>query len=299
MCSKKMVVALPIWLEFSKGIAPELKSLLTALSASTIDRLLKPYKKKRGLSSTRPSLIKTRIPLKLLDGEVTKPGYVEGDRVAHCGDTLLGQFANSLTVTDLFSAWTENRALWTKSADQVVQQIKRVEENLPFPLLGFASDNGSEFLNELLAGHFHNRLRAVEFVRRRPYKKNDNAHVEQKNNTHVRELFGYQRFEHPELVVMMNEIYQAFWNPLQNYFTPTLKLKEKIRVGGKIKKKYDAPKTPCQRLLESPDLPIHLKRKLKQELACKNPFVLKQELDKRLKLFFEAVDRLKKQQHVL
>jgi hypothetical protein len=296
ICSKKMVSALPIWLEHYSNIDAETKRLLLMISASTIDRLLKPFKKQRGISTTRPPMIKSKVPIKLLDGDIDRPGYVEADTVAHCGNTAFGSFVNSLTMTDLFSGWTANRAIWTKASVETLSQIRKVEERLPFELLGFASDNGGEFINEDLHAYFEKRLRPIEFVRRRPYKKNDAAHVEQKNFTHVRELFGYQRFDDPELIPLMNEIYQAYWNPLQNLFIPVLKLKSKTRIGGKLIKKYDEPKTPCQRLLDSPHVPLFKKRMLKEQLMTKNPFYLKQELDKKLKQFFEAVDRLRRKE---
>lgn len=296
MCSKKMTAAIPIWLEFYKDVDPQSRQQLLSISASTIDRLLRPLRKVRGISTTRPPMIKSRIPIKLLDGEVDRPGYMESDTVSHCGDCAYGSFVSSLTMTDLCSGWTDNRAVWTKAGSEVVRQVKKIEEYLPFELLGFASDNGSEFLNDDIYTYLHRRLRPVEVVRRRPYKKNDAAHVEQKNYTHVRQLFGYQRFDHPDLVPLMNEIYQAFWNPLQNYFIPALKLTSKTRIGGKLIKKYDQPKTPCQRLLDSAYVPLFKKRQLKETLKTKNPFYLKQELDKKLKQFFQTVDSIKRQE---
>ncbi len=294
MCSKKMVVAFADWLPFYKA-KDEVNLLLLQMSASTVDRLLRPHRSplQRGISATRPSLIKNRIPLKLLDGDITMPGYMESDTVAHCGNSLSGDFGNSLTMTDLCSGWTENRALWTKTAEKMVSQMKDVEARLPFPLIGVASDNGTEFLNELVLGHFRDRQAPVNFVRRRPYKKNDNAHVEQKNWTHVRQLFGYDRVDDPILIPLMNEIYKAYWNPLQNFFTPVLKLKSKERIGGRVKKVYDAPKTPYKRLLENTYVQESEKSKLKDAYHAKNPIYLKKEMDKKLKEFFKLVDDIK------
>jgi len=294
MCSKKMVVAFVDWLPFYSA-KDEVNRLLLQMSASTIDRLLRPYRSplQRGISATRPSLIKNRIPLKLLDGDITMPGYMESDTVAHCGNSLSGDFGNTLTMTDLCSGWTENRAVWTKTADKMVSQMKDVEGRLPFPLIGVASDNGSEFLNELVLGYLRNREVPVNYVRRRPYKKNDNAHVEQKNWTHVRQLFGYDRIDDPILIPLMNEIYKAYWNPLQNYFTPVLKLKSKERIGGRVKKIYDTPKTPYKRLLENTYVQESEKSKMKDAYHTKNPIYLKKEMDKKLKEFFKLVDDIK------
>jgi hypothetical protein len=296
-CSKKMKAALPLWMPFYREpIDPGVKALLLKMSSATIDRRLKDYRdssEARGLSATRSTWIKSKIPLKLLDHAVTEPGFVESDTVAHCGSSLSGEFINSLTMTDLYSGWTENRALLTKTSDQLIAQVADIEKRLPFKMKGFASDNGSEFLNQDLHFYLRQRENPVEFVRRRPYKKNDNAHVEQKNFTHVRSLFGYQRFEDQELVQKMNEIYRAYWNPLWNYFTPCLKLKSKTRIGGRVKKIYDDPKTPVQRLIEAPGMKSWQISHLKEQLRSRNPFWLKQQLDLKLKEFFKLVDERK------
>lgn len=300
ICSKRLKAALPQWLVHyeDSGLSPEHRALLLKMSPATMDRLLSQfrYSHRKGLSATRaasPNLIKSRIPIELIIGrEITRPGYVEGDTVAHCGNTLAGYFVNSLTMTDIFSGWTENRATWTKGQTPVLAAIKEIENALPFGLTGFASDNGTEFLNYEMVKYFRlNRQTPVEFVRRRPYKKNDNAHVEQKNWTHVRQLFGYDRIEDRAIVDLMNEIYREYWNPLQNFFTPAVKLIEKTRIGGKIKKKYDQPKTPYQRLLDCADLDIESKDKLRAQHQTLNPFVLTQGLRDKLKEFFEKIRR--------
>lgn len=296
-CSKKMKAALPLWIPFYKEpLDPTTKQLLLTMSSATIDRRLKDYRDGRalrGLSATTSSWVKSKIPIKLLDHEIQEPGFIESDTVAHCGNSLSGEFVSSLTMTDLYSGWTENRAVLTKTSEQIIKQIKGIEQRLPFQMKGFASDNGTEFLNHDLHWYLRKRENPVEFVRRRPYKKNDNAHVEQKNFTHVRSLFGYSRVEDQDLVQMMNEIYQAYWNPLWNYFTPCLKLKNKTRIGGRIKKEYDQPKTPAQRLLDYPGLSSAQASYLKDQLRGRNPFWLKQQLDIKLKEFFELVEKKK------
>lgn len=298
VCSKKMQAGLPLWLPFYKA-TDRVVEMLLKMSPSTIDRMLKPTKERlrgKGLSTTRSSgWVKAKIPLKLLDGDVVMPGYLEVDTVAHCGNTVAGEYVNSLTATDLFSGWTELRATWTKQSEFIVVAGKKIEARMPFALIGVASDNGSEFLNEEFFNWLNQREAPINFVRRRPYKKNDNAHVEQKNWTHVRQLFGYERFEDKELVGMMNEIYQAYWCPLWNLYTPVLKLKEKQRIGGRIRKLYDKPRTPAQRLLASPFLPDTDKSQIKDMLSSKNPIDLKNRLDNRLKEFFELVDKKKRE----
>lgn len=296
ICSKSLKQALAHWLEHYKGnITANEKALLLQMSASTIDRQLKPYREKRpkAKSTTCPSKIKNKIPLKLLDGEINYPGFVEVDTVAHCGESLSGEFISTLTLTDLFSGWTENRALWNKPASEVLKQLMRIEGRLPFCLTGVASDNGSEFINHEVHNYLVNRNIPLNFVRRRAYKKNDNAHVEQKNFTHVRELIGYDRLDEEWMVGLINEIYQAYFNPLRNFFIPSMKLIEKTRVGSKIIKKYDTPKTPYQRLMESPHVPRLQKKKLKEQYENKSPFFLREQLDKKLKELFDYVERKK------
>lgn len=295
-CSKKLKAALPLWLPFyQEPLEPEVKALLLKMSPATIDRRLKDYRDDTvgGVSTTRSSWVKSKIPLKLLDHEITEPGFMEADTVAHCGNSLSGEFVNSITMTDLFSGWTDNRALLTKTSNHIVEKVESIESRLPFIMKGFASDNGTEFLNKELHNYLCKRKNPIEFVRRRPYKKNDNAHVEQKNFTHVRSLFGYERYEDRELVQMMNEIYQAYWNPLWNYFTPCLKLKKKVRVGGKVKKTYDHPQTPAQRLINHPAMTAVQISYLKEQLRNRNPIWLKQQLDKKLKEFFSLVEKKK------
>lgn len=298
MNSKKMKSALPYWLKFYDSADVHMKMLLTKISASTIDRHLSVFREKtkgKGLSSTSPSLIKNKIPLKLIDESIDEPGYIEADTVAHCGTSLAGEFINTLTMTDLYSGWTENRSVWKKESRTVMGAIKSIERSLPFRVKGFASDNGNEFLNHDLHSYFFNRKNRVEFVRRRPYKKNDNAHVEQKNWTHVRELFGYDRFDYNKQVKMMNDIYKNLWNPLWNYFTPVMKLKSKTRVGGKVVKHWDKPKTPYHRLLDSGVLEVKKYKDLEKVYSELNPFELKKELEKQLKWFFRMVEVRKRE----
>lgn len=298
--STKFKAALPEWLEYDEHPAlsesPGLKQKLLDVSRPQMDRLLRPYRvgTQHGLSGTRGAArrIKNQIPIQAKDWNVTEPGQqAQADTVAHCGDSLLGQFVNSLTVTDIYSAWTENRALWGKSSAQVIIAMRDLEMNLPYKLLGFKSDSGSEFINyELMAYFRENRAEnPVIMTRSRPYKKDDNCYVEQKNFTHVRELFGYARLDDREYVALMNEIYTRFWGPLQNFFMPSQKLLRKTRIGARIKKEYEPAKTPYQRLMESPALSEEQKSSLKQRKAQLNPFHLQKELQSKLREFEEMI----------
>lgn len=297
ICSKKMVAALPLWLPFYNDCGSQTKYLLHQISSSTIDRALRKHREEaeKGKTSTAVSMLKNRIPIELMDSQITEIGFIEADTVVHCGNSLAGDFVNTLTMTDIYSGWTETRATWTKLSTNILRAIKGIEDDLPFRIKGFASDNGNEFLNYDLADYFQARPEKVHFVRRRPYQKNDNAHVEQKNWTHVRELLGYDRFDQEWDVEYINDIYRSYWNPLWNFFTPVMKLKEKTRIGGKIIKIHDAPKTPYQRLIESKQLNEDQQRRLESKMKELNPFTLKKELDEKLRWFFRIIDIRKKQ----
>jgi hypothetical protein len=300
--STKFKAALPEWLEYDDHPRiredQELKAKLIEISRPQLDRLLKPYRAgaQHGLTSTRPCArrVKNQIPIQAKDWNVTEPGQqAQADTVAHCGDSLLGFFANSLTITDIHSTWTENRALWGKSAAQVIEALKDIESDLPFVLRGFKSDSGSEFMNYKVIAYFkENRANGpVQMTRSRPYKKDDNCYVEQKNFTHVRELFGYSRIDDPELVALMNEIYTRYWCPLQNFFIPTQKLLRKTRIGARIKKEYEPACTPYQRLMNSPALTQEQKDRLRERKAKLNPFELQKGLMSKLTQFEELLRR--------
>jgi len=297
MCSKRLKAALPIWLPFYEAahgvLAPTVRKQLLHVSPATIDRLLKQVRARyprKGLSGTRcgPEALKHRIPVRTDNWDIDQPGFLEADSVAHCGDSMAGEFVWSLTFTDIFSQWTENRAIWNKSAAEVVDRVREVEQKLPFPLKGFDVDNGSEFLTWHLWRYFLDRPAPVDLRRSRPYKKNDQAHVEQKNWTHVRQLLGYERIEGVQMVKRINELYET-WGLLHNFFCPTLKLKRKTRVGSRTIRKYAKAQTPCQRLLACPHLSTERKTQLRDRLAELNPIQLKNKLEEQLKILFDQM----------
>lgn len=297
MCSKKLTAAIPLWLPFyDEAYEPmenNIQQQLLKLSPATIDRLLKPTRlnaKAKGLSGTKPgSLLRNQIPIRTHAWDITQPGFMEADTVAHCGNSLVGDFVWSLTMTDYDCGWTECRATWNKGAHGVLEQIQCVENNLPFTLKGFDCDNGSEFLNHHLVRYFQDHPKGVHFTRSRPYKKNDNAHVEQKNWTHVRQLFGYDRFDKPLLVDLMNDLYRNEWSLLQNYFCPTMKLKDKQRINSKYKRQYHQPQTPYQRLMTSEHINQEAKEKLKTRYLTLNPFTLQRQIQQKLSNIFQHI----------
>jgi len=284
-CSKRLKAMLPTWLPFYESehgdLAEEVCRNLDRISPRSIDRLLKPVRAHygfRGLCGTKPgTLLKNQIPIKTSHWDITKPGFVEADTVAHCGGSLEGSFVWSLTFSDIFSGWTENRAVWNKGSHGVHQQIKDIEDNLPFAVQGFHSDNGSEFMTHHLLSYFTKRKDPVVFTRSRPNKKNDNAHVEQKNWTHVRHLLGYERIEDPEMVARINHLYRC-WNLFNNFFCANLKLQEKVRVNSRYKKKYDKGAIPYHRLMESSDVNEAQKTHLTEVYCNLNPYALKRQI---------------------
>lgn len=298
LCSRRLKEAMPYWLPHYQGAFGELKNedidALLAMSAATIDRLLAPLRVKyrRRYGGTKPgSLLKTQIPIKTDQWDSKEPGFVEADTVAHCGSSLSGEFIWSLTFTDIYSGWTELRAVWNKGSGGVLDQIQDIEAGLSFPLKGFDCDNGSEFLNHHLMRYFaEKKPTSIQFTRSRPYHKDDNAHVEQKNWTHVRQLLGYYRLDNPRVLSLLNDLYKNEVSLLNNYFYPSFKLMEKTRIHSKIIKKHARPATPYQRLMESTSLSEESKRKLKETYDQLNPFELKKGIDVKLKRIFTFVN---------
>ena len=294
--SNRLVALLPLWLpsyETEFGRLPrKIKQHVLHISPAQVGRLLAPRKaleERRHRCGTKPGgLLKNQIPIRTSHDEVTAPGWLEADTVAHCGGSLEGDFVWSVTFTDIFSGWTCMRAIWNKGEAGVVHATRDVEALLPFKLEGFDCDNGSEFLNwHLLRYLQEGRDQKVHFTRSRPYKKDDNGHVEQKNWTHIRQLLGYGRLEDPALVDKINRIHKEIWEPLNNLFLPSAKLIRKTRVGGKVTRKHDDPQTPCDRLLESKDVSAATKTKLRKMRKQLNPFELKRELERALKEVLE------------
>jgi hypothetical protein len=301
LCSKLLKAALPEWLEHYERhhvpLAEAVKQKLRAISPAQLDRLLRPARvgqSRKGLSSTRPgTLLRHQVPTRGGPADTSKPGTVAVDTVAHCDDTTAGDYINSLTFTELFSGWTENRAVWNKASHAILAQIKQLEMEVPFAMTSFHSDNGSEFLNWPLHEYLTGRPLKVPWTRSRAYRKNDNAHCEQKNWTHVRQLLGYERFGHPELVALLNDLYGQEWSQYQNHFRPTFKLLKREKKEGKTVKTYEKqPQTPYQRLLDSAQIPETTKARLRAQHAKLDPFGLKKSIESKLKKFFTALSNL-------
>ena len=295
-CSKRLKAILPLWLPGYRvqfgSLSPDTTTALLRISPATIDRMLKSLRvsyHKRGRATTKPgTLLRKHIPINTTQWNETRPGFLEADTVAHCATSTAGMFAYTIDCVDIATGWSEQRAVWGKGQTGVLEQIHHIEQCLPFPLLGFDCDNGSEFLNYHLLRHFTERKLPVQFTRSRAYHKDDNAHVEQKNWTHVRQWLGYERFADPNIVVLLNELYTKEWRLFHNFFCPSMKLIAKERVGSKTLKRHDPPKTPYQRIMESPHISEPVKKALTKQLKTLNPFVLRQAMEFKLKEIFNA-----------
>ena len=289
-CSKRLKVMLPIWLPGYIALFGELSlevtNALLKISPPTIDRILKPIRfhyTKRGRSTTKPgTLLRKQIPIKTNQWDERRPGFLEADTVHHCGTSLAGLYAVTLDTVDIATEWSEQRATYGIGHHDIFEQIKEIERSLPFSLLGLDCDNGGELLNKNIYRYLTHRRAPVQFTRSRPYYKNDNAHIEGKNWTHIRQWLGYRRFENPEIVRLLNDLYRKEWRLFHNFFMPSMKLVEKKRIGSKIMKIHDNPKTPYQRILESKFIPKKTKRVLKEQFKTLNPFKLRKTIDEKI-----------------
>lgn len=274
-------------------VTGEIKKKLLRISASTIDRILKAERKKyeiKGRSLTKPgTLMKHQIPIRTFsEWDEQKPGFVEIDLVGHEGGNPRGDFIQTLNVTDVFTGWTEMQAVKNKAQIWVFEALKDVRMRLPFDLLGIDSDNGSEFINNHLVGFC--RDEKITFTRSRSSRKNDNCFIEQKNYTIVRRYVGYARYDTETAQKLLDELY-GHLRLYVNFFLPVMKLTQKIRISSRVKKKYDKPQTPYQRVLVSPFVPENKKEALRQQYVQLNPADLRRQIAKLQDKLFKITDR--------
>jgi hypothetical protein len=288
LCSKRLQPYLPEAIRVLEHcqeieLSDETKELLLKISSASIDRCLRPIRlqTRHGLSTTKPgSLLKNLIPVRTFtEWDEEQPGFMEIDLVAHCGNTTEGQFLCTLTCTDLCTGWTEVTGLLHRSQEAVSEALRRIRQWLPFPLLGIDSDNGGEFINDLLYRYCLDEQ--ITFTRSRPYQKNDQAHVEQKNWSVVRHTVGYDRWETEQELALLESIYDDLRLYI-NFFQPSLKLIAKERIGNKTLKRYDTAKTPYQRVLERKDISFEAKARLAHLYVQLNPADLRRRIDQKV-----------------
>ena len=285
ICSKRLQPYLPEAIKVLErcheiNLAKDTKELLLQISSASIDRCLRPIRIKtpHGLRTTKPgSLLKKLIPVQTFtEWDQERPGFMEIDLVAHCGNTTEGQYLNTLTCTDLATGWTDVAGLLHRSQQAVSEAIQRMRHRLPFPLLGIDSDNGSEFINDTLYRYCLSEK--ITFTRSRPYQKNDQAHVEQKNWSVVRRTVGYDRWETEQELALLECVYDDLRLYL-NCFQPSFKLMAKDRIGNRTIKRYDTAKTPYQRVLERNDISLDAKARLVNLYLQLNPAELRRRID--------------------
>jgi hypothetical protein len=295
LCGKRLVQGLPGALESLERhgeleLDPESRRKLLKMSASTMDRLLAEKRAEyvlKGRSGTKPgTLLKSQIPVRTFaDWDERKPGFVEIDLVAHDGGSSRGDYTQTLDVTDIHTGWSEQAAVLNKAPIWVFEALLKVRSRLPFPLLGIDSDNGGEFINHPLYEYCIKE--EITFTRSRPERKNDNCFVEQKNYSIVRRAVGHGRYVGQKAVSKLNQLY-ALIRLRTNFFLPSMKLEEKQRQGSRVRKKYDDPKTPFQRLMDSPDIPETSKQKLQEQFVTLNLV----ELNRKIRKIQTALDRM-------
>lgn len=289
ICGKRLVPVLPEYVAALErhgelALDDRTRSLLVHVSPATADRLLvraRARSRPHGLSTTKPgTLLKHMIPVRTFaDWDDARPGFTEVDLVAHCGDSTRGEYLNSLNMVDVKTRWTEFVPLLNRSQAVVVAGIEQCRQRLPYTLLGLDSDNGSEFINDQLRRYCEQRQ--ITFTRCRPYKKNDQAYVEQKNWTAIRQTVGYDRYAGPAADALLAAVYE----PLRlyiNFFQPVMVLVRKERVGAKVTRYYDQAQTPYQRVLNAPEVADEVKARLRQQYLTLNPAELLRTIERRL-----------------
>jgi hypothetical protein len=301
LCSQRLKPALADWIPFARqrfAISPQTERELLAISPRQIDRRLAPQKnwlKNRLYGTTKPgSLLKSMIPIRTDFWNIHRPGFLEVDLVSHSGPCAAGDFLHTLNAVDIHTTWNEKEAVFGKSEKTIVDGTRAIETRLPFDLKGIDSDNGSEFINNHLWGFCRRRppRRKVQFTRSRPYKKDDNAHIEQKNGPQVRQIIGYDRYDSQAAQILMNKIY-ADLRIMNNLFQPSMKLIKKIHKGARLIRRYDKPRTAFQRVLECPQADSVKIQALIQIKKSTDPFVLAETIQRQLAVLFSLASKPK------
>jgi hypothetical protein len=297
-CGKRLVTMLPDWIDgfesYHRSVSSALKEQLLEISSATLDRMLAPVRAQHQ-GSTRPTkpgnMLRESIPLRGGSWQENEAGWIEADTVGLCGGCSSGEVIWMLDSTDISTTWVEMRAMYGRGQHAAVEQLADIEGHLPFRWLGLDTDNGGEFINaHVMKWCQKDRSNPIYYTRSRPYKSNDNAHIEQKNWTHVRHWFGYDRHDNADVVELMNELAVGELGQFVNLFSPSMKLKSKEQIStGKVRRKYHDPVTPYVRVLASAQVTAEKKEELKKLKASLNPFALEVAIQKKLR----RIDRKK------
>lgn len=269
------------------SVSEKILEKLKKISAKTLDRRLAREREVRHLDRHRGTtrhgnLLKSNIPIRITNWDTNELGFMEMDTVAHNGGDVSGEFIYSLDMVEICSGWSEQYAVMGKGETGIIKAIEEIKAGLSFNLTGVDSDGGSEFINWHMVEYC--KKNNLFFTRSRPDRKNDNAYVEQKNNTHIRRLLGYGRFDKIEQLTAINDLYRQELRLFNNFFKPVMKISSKEKINNSIcRKKYDTAKTPCQRLMEHPKVSEKKKRELKALYLSLNPVDLKRKIDEKIK----------------
>lgn len=282
-CGKRMADMLPLWVDYLEKCKPDTRRKLLKISSSSIDRLLQSVKTRSGRKRLPPrshSAIKEQVEIRAEAWDTQEAGWTEVDTVAHCGGDMGGSFIWTLTSVDIASGWAEVRAIWNRGQHTTREGLQEIKEAQPFDLKGIDSDNGAEFLNHHVYGWLKDQ--EIKQTRSRPYRKNDQAHVEQKNYTHVRQLLGYDRMEQSELIPVLNQLLRT-WSLWRNLYCVTMEQTSKRLEGSKqIRKHARTSRTPAQRLIEGTSLTPAQRDWIKNQVGKHNPFEMKEQIESQL-----------------
>jgi transposase InsO family protein len=294
--SVRLKALLPGWMPWIRkrfGLRPEVEKELLKISARQIDRRLKAaktHRRRRIYGRTKPGyLLKHHIPVKTDRWDVQSPGFTEVDLVSHSGNSASGEFGHTLNVTDIHTTWTESGAVLGRGEQAVQRALNEIAGELPFRLLGVDSDNGSEFINWHLKRWCEQK--EIQLTRGRPYKKDDNAHIEQKNWTHVRKLLGWERYDTHEAIAAIHDLYRNELRLWLNLFLPSVKLLKKVRVGSKVRRVYDGPRTPFERVRACPQADREQVAQLEERRKRLDPFQLAGTIERKLVRIYRLANR--------
>jgi hypothetical protein len=295
-CGKRLASMMPEWVPayeaYHRSVSSGVRDQLLEASAATLDRLLRPCRMERGRgrSGTKPgTLLRQSIPIRGGSWQENEPGWTEADTVSLCGGRVEGENVWIVDNTDICTTWVEMRGIYGRGQHATVEQLREIEQAQPFVWLGLDSDNGGEFINRhVLKWCQTGRAQPIFYTRSRPYRSNDNAHVEQKNWTHVRHWFGYERHDNPEVVALINDLARGALGQFVNLFSPSMKLDRKeIQESGRERRFYGPPTTPFARVIAHPDILPEKKTQLRELKAKLNPFALEAKIQKQLRKIAE------------
>ena len=294
-CSARLKALLVLWMPWIRkryALSSRIEEQLLTISSRQMDRRLKGRKgriRKGIYGRTKPgTLLKHQIPIKTDNGDIHSPGWTEVDTVSHSGNSGEGVFGYTVNQPDILTTWVESRAVLGKGENAVVEALDEMAQEFPFAIKGIDSDNGSEFINWHLFRYC--QAKKIQPFRGRPYKKDDNAHIEQKNWTHVRKLMGWNRYDTQEAVDAMNDLYRNELSLFMNLFLPPMKLQKKKRIGSKLTRAYDTPKTPLQRVEDSNQGDQKKMEALKKLQKSIDPFALAQTIETKLDRLYKLAD---------